>query len=470
MLKAFKLRMVNLWSPLYSLGAEYKLFILGLFLLPYDGVPILPFTYRPMAAIPICIAGILLLIKNRERGSRAFFRHRALVVFSLFAVGISVVQTLLADGEVGRFVRFLITGLLGVVIYLTLFELIRSCYRQFGFSETVNFIFRIIAIAYLPALVFGIVELCSIYGIIDPAINSDIMPYFGAWQPDRIYITSREASWASVHMLIAVCAYFHCLIVFRKPLYIPPLIIALFLFLMTKSMQGVLILVVGMILYIVWYCCTCGSWKRASLVIVGSCVVALLGYFGMYAVMSMQPGYYYAQRFLSINSLHSVVDLIYQDSSSFTRLVSPVIGVTMMMDNLPFGIGGCMYAEYYPELIDACFPWAIQHPEVSAFYSGYAEASPFCLYTRLMAEFGFFGLFFVFALISGVWRKLLNLSKMKGSATLSMFVLIMLAYPLQFDSYYNVPFLLAIALALSFGIDSMHCLGGRLVGGTHFRN
>ena len=448
MLKSFKQWINKFNLPLCSLGIEYKLFVLGLMLMPYDGIPILPFTYRPLSVFPICLSGIVFLTKHRLKISEYAFRHKYLFCFAVVAIVISTIQTLIIGGEPVRYIKFFFTGCLGLAIYLTFFELLRYCYSSIGVSKTVDSVFRIVAAAYIPALLLGLIELFSIYGIIDPKINSFLMPIFGGWQPDRIYITSREASWASVHMLIASCAYLHCLTASRKPLYIIPLVIAAFLFLMTKSMQGVLIFVTGMIVYIVWYCCTCGSLKRALLVMGLFCIFAVFGYVGLYIVMSMQPGYYYAQRFLSINSFESVINLIYQDPSSFVRLVSPIIGIGMMLSYFPVGIGGCMFSVHYPDFINTHFSWSVKYPEVFAYCSGIAEASPFCLYTRFMAEFGIFGLLFVLAIFSCVFFGLRQFVNKKNTGIFIPFVFIMLAFPLQFDSYYNVPFLLAIALAM----------------------
>lgn len=431
---------------------ELGLLAAGILFLPYDGMPILPMTYRPLTLFPLCVAGLVHIVRIRKHISEVIRSHKILLALCFVAVFYTTIQSVLI-GELFRLSRFMTTATLGVFSYITFYELFHEMRLKYSKDQIISWLFGLIALGYLPSLCFGIVELLSIEGIISAEINTILMQIFGGWQPDRIYITSREASWASIHMLIAAFSYFYLLLNEKKLRWILPLLISMVLFLFTKSMQGVLVLVCGFLMWMAWYCIRSRSLKKSIIIITGFIGICIVGYCLLYAVMSLQPGYYYAQRFLGLKDFGSLIELIHTDQSTFTRLMSPVIGIWMMLEHLPFGVGGCMYSYYYSDFICAHMPWALSLPEVSSFASGITEASPFCLYSRLACEFGIIGICFVIGLFINYYSGTMKLPSTKKGMLTAAFAFVVLAFPLQFDSYYCMPLLLVAALVISFVQD-----------------
>lgn len=422
------------------------LLLLAILLVPYDGIPILPMTYRPVSIFPLVALVPVLLINYRGRCVELGRKIWPLPLILCIFVVISFIKS-----STGNFLEATISLLLAAIGIYSIAIVSHIKIEREGVDTTVNWLINLVAVAYLIPVFIGLIELASLSGFVDGNVFNTLSGIFGGWQFDRIFLTSREASWASVHLLFAMCAYAYCASSsrgrLRRLLSTLMLALSLILFVFTKSLQGVLVVAAGFLFFALWYILRNRNVKTTLIVIAGIVAVFVTGYFILRAVMSLQPGYYYAQRFLNFTN---VINLIKTDSSSFIRITSPLICLLMMVEHFPIGIGGCMYSAYYSNYIVKYFPWALSFPEVVSRSTGLSEASPFCLYTRLCAEYGIFGLILIVLLIRVVVRvlKQVDVSDLKRCIAV-FFCMVLLACPLQFDSYFYIPFTILVGLIIA---------------------
>lgn len=424
-------------APVY----EY-LFAAGIMLLPYDGFRVMPSVYRPVSVFLFALAMLFVFGDgNRFRLQR---RHQLLASFYLYALLSTCVACLALRFDVSALADSVLTLTIGFVTFLACSHVLSAKVREVGLGRTVDWLMGLLSKAYVVPLAVGAIELLSLNGILPHAVKQALMGVFGGWQEYRLCITSPEASWASVQMIVALCVYGFMYRRDRRGRYLAGFAASGVLFFSAASLQGFLVLFAAAAITAVWYSVK----TRRLAILLGSAAVLALSCGLVYAfflyLYDAGDRSYFVVRVVNFVNLDA---LIHSDGSAFTRLVSPLIGL-MMFVKAPFlGVGGGSYSFHYPEYIYSSFPWALSFPETHALASGAADASAFCLYARVLAEFGLVGgaLFFAFLLVElkGIGRVYSACSK---PWWIVLLVVGMLCVQLQFASFAHVPFWLFIAL------------------------
>lgn len=312
------------------------LFVCGIMLLPYDALPVFPSTYRPVAIIPL---GLSLLLCLADRSAHVFFGNgmRLLLFFAYVTIS-SAVGTLILRSDAGSFAEVVLTLFIGVVVFFSFFANMRNKRLEVGTEGLFDWLFLWISRAYVVPLLVGMVEVASLLGLLPGSVNDSLVSVFGGNQWGRLTLTSYEASWASYHLALAAVAYLYRYWANRGAASLAGLIMSVGLFAFTQSMQGFLVLGAAVVVFAVWLSCARGNFltlvKWCAAITTIACIVVLV----LTVVYSSQGGLtYYSARFLGFSGLDQ---LVRTDGSSFVRIMFPVIGMRMFLDNPLFGVGG----------------------------------------------------------------------------------------------------------------------------------
>lgn len=417
-------------------------FKLGLLLLPYDALPVMPSTYRPIAVFPFLLAIIFYGIEKRKY-SLFTFRHNLLIIFVILTIFINLLRHLAGNLSFEGYLDTILTIAIGMISYFAFSIFLR---QKKPIDKMINWLFGILSIAYVVPVIVGSFEMLSLMGILPSEVNYILVSIFGGNQYNRLTVTSFEASWASIHLLISLISNLYLYKLYKKLHNLILIILSFILFLYTNSMQGILILCIASIIYIIMLSIK----KNNSYLLIKWVLVILVLFFMFIAGLRWIFTYfdidsYYATRILNFVDINH---LIKNDASSFVRIMFPLICLQMFIDNPLFGIGAGGFAEYLPSYIYNSYPWALKFPEIMSYVNGSMIPSATCLYTRVFAELGIIGsLFFILFVLASCRNinKLYNIKIWQGSITI-YFVIILLCVQFQFASYAYLPFWLALAL------------------------
>lgn len=428
---------------------EEVLLTVGIMLIPYDALKVMPSEYRPIAIFPLLLA---LFFCFANRSYRLITVNRILLLaFCAYAVLSTLIISDNSDLNTGRVPSFILTLGIGLFLFFTFSILFFNEFEKRGVIGFFDWLFTWLSRAYVIPVFVGLVEMLSLIGLLPHSLGTALSHFFGSDQQGRLTLTSYEASWASFHLLMAMFAF--C---YRSKLtgaFFPRalLIISVLLFLYSQSMQGFLVAAVAAFIYIVWLSYIKGNFltlvKWVSLT-----AVAIFLSMVLLRTIYLRGGYdaYYTRRLLGFDGLDS---LIRSDGSSFVRIIFPVICVRMFFDHLVFGIGGGMFASFLPGYIYCYYPWATSFGEIAKELTGSLVPSAVCLYTRVLAEHGVIGGAIFIPFLIRVAKNFCYLAdplnwKLRLSA---FFLIVVFCMPLQFASYAFLPLWLAFGLLDALG-------------------
>lgn len=419
------------------------LFIIGLLLLPYDALHVLPSTYRPIAIVPLALSLLLCAVDNGFRSIRK--NQMLLLLFFGYVVVSSAAITLAIKGDSSSFLDVVISLGMGVVLFFSFSSVLRVKYDTLDLKGMLDWLFIWLSRAYTVPILVGLLEALSLIGLLPSFVNSGLVSFFGGNQSSRLTLTSYEASWASYHLLLAAISYCYVYQLRRGAFSAIAFVLSSLLFLYTQSMQGFLILAVAAVLYVVWYSKQKGNLLTLLKWVLTIAAVALVVFLVLTFIYSSQDASsYYARRLLGFVD---VEHLVRTDGSSFVRLVFPVIGMQMFIDNPLFGVGGGSFASALPQYILDYYPWSLTFGEIQKDIAGILVPSAVSVYTRVFAEGGFLGALFFYGFLSSVLKGLGALGKGEGRLFIAAFAAIaMICTVLQFASYAFAPFWLAMGL------------------------
>jgi hypothetical protein len=401
----------------------------------------MPSTYRPISIFPLLLS-LLFLVLSRK--AKLFgVGQRKLLVFYFYGILSSMIISLSVNDNKSAFFDFAVTLTIGVLVFFSASLFLKTKIKEIGFSETLSWLMDLIGKAYYLPLLVGLLESFSLLGFLPHDVDQ-FLGLFGGFQSSRITITSVEASWASIHMLVAFCAYGYLFFKKRYKRHILAAMISLFLFLYTQSMQGVLVLFVSLIIFSIWYAVSRRSVLKLIKGAIGVAAIAVVIYLVLLAMFSDVDKTYYTDRVLYFTSIDN---LIRSDGSSFIRLCYPIIGLLMFRDYPVFGVGGGCFGQFLPEYIYENFPWSMEYAEVAHHVAGLTNPSAVSLFARVFAELGIFGVVLFFIFLVYVLKRIGKIrNDSKHSLMFVLLAIIVLAMQLQFASFAYVSFWLVFGL------------------------
>ena len=182
----------------------YYLFLVAIFLIPYDALPVLPSLYKPISLFPLLGIFILLIPKifviNLHGKKNLFY-------FYVFFV-IAIIQGLLIasiKNSFSLFFDFFITLSIAFVVITSLYIVLSESI----FENKLEWFAKKIAIAYYLPVVITVIDILSVYHVLPDGISDTIHSIFGGQQHGRVNGVTFEASWLSMHLFFSSFAYFY---------------------------------------------------------------------------------------------------------------------------------------------------------------------------------------------------------------------------------------------------------------------
>lgn len=395
------------------------LFILSIFLIPYDAFKVLPSLYRPISIFPIILIFILCI--------PAIFKSkfsRYIILFFCFYI-ISVFLGCFfsyINNSFYLFFDYFITITLALVVILSLYIVLSNSH----FYDFKKWFAIKVSNAYKIPILISLLDALSLYGVLPIEISRYIHLIFGGAQDLRICGFTYEASWLSMHLLFAFFSYAYLIKnnikKLSNKLY---LLLDFVIFVLLFSMQGYIIALI--VIFIGWLL------SLNNGITLRKCIVPIIviGVSVLFIVFTsnINSDLYFISRLKNLSLNH----LLHNDASAYVRILNPTIGFLMGLEH-PFGVGGGNYALFYGEYVTRYYPWGL------SFYNGDNEIVWFiermngnakCLYSKLFSETGIISiLYFLFLFKANCYRE----DKFFGLWDICVLVMV-----LQFDSVFYLP-------------------------------
>lgn len=421
------------------------LFELGILLIPYDAMHVMPSTYAPISLYAFLFSLISSLSQKRGKLYVNKCAKQVLIAFAYMSVS-SLFTAMIYVKSYKFYLNFLVTFTLGFVTYFCTINIQQYYRNRYSQADFFDRILDLICRAYYIPLLVGFVELAAMKGILPYNIKLSLNAFFGGWQ-SRLCMTNHEASWASMHMLILIAASFVMYKKIKKRKYLLELLCGVFFFFVLASAQGLLTLVLAMVLYLLLssiYKSNIVHFIKQCLVVM--VIVALFGFI-FYKVLLLNPSSYYASRILYFTSLQS---LLATDSSTFIRIGYLILHLLIFKDHWIMGIGGGSFNYVFAEYAMRYFPKSTRLAEVAAHISMKDASTTVSTYFSVFSEFGVVGviLFYYFFIHS---IKNVKFLQIKNTENILIFFAVCLALPIQFGSWAFVPWWFVMAILSEIG-------------------
>lgn len=269
---------------------------------------------------------------------------------------------------------------------------------------------------------------------------------FSATTGPRLQVTTREASWAARLAMLGAVFYFssHCYT--GKKTYLLLGVICSVVGLMTGSLEGVLIVLVGL----VFWALASGRARTLAFAVSGFVATSVFAYWIARLFIASGGKYYFVERMRSILDLASSSDvwsrLLYIDGSVFVRISYPFVALRVFFDNL-LGVGPGNYPVEFNRYMVKLFPQAPPYDEVFENFAN-LNGDPRNLVMSFVAILGLPGLIYLCWLLLRLRKELKRLGEDKLRPFLLVNICFVLASTMQFGSFSYVQFWLWMALGL----------------------
>lgn len=422
---------------------EDNIFKLAIILFPYDAIHYLvPSQYAPVSIYPFFIL-LFCMILNRSCHISLSKSGKVLIVLFLYTILLSIFTNLAYVKSISIYVEFILTFMIGAMVF---FSADMYLYRKFADDRNKMFVYlvQLLGKAYYLPLIVGVIEYLALLGLLPSDTIKVIHTIFGGWQSGRMCMTTFEASWASMHMLIAMVSYFSLLKLNlgRKSVNRLCLIVSVALFIILASAQGIATLAFAGLLYLFLSAYRDKRLLKFFRRLVAVIVVTSVIFIAFYNILKLMPNTYMANRILGFTTLKNAFA---NDSSVFVRVGFLLIHLLIFKDHILFGIGGGDFKNVVVDYIKEYFPYAIGTSEVNYIV---LNGSPtiVSIYFGAFSEFGIFGAIIFYYLIFHCIKNLrLQGDEQYNTDFVCLFVAVLLALPIQFGSWSFVPFWFCLA-------------------------
>lgn len=399
----------------------------GVLMMPLMSIPIMPTDYRPIGALLLLIPATLYVIDytfDRRIGKDEF----TLIAFLL----ISLLQSAIFTGMYGlgwtAVARGIIPIALGVGCYISMKKLF-----EWDLEKTILYLTKTFSLV----CIIGILEALAIIQIIPWGIKEAIGIGFSGLVNTRLQLTTQEASWASRILIFSIPLFLYLYKLSRQKKYIILAIANSILFLLSFSLDGIVIVLVSSLIYsLTSKQIQLESIKRITLH--ASILIAV--FYSSFLVLSIfQEDSYFLGRITSALDNFAIDPefIAYLDGSTFIRVFYPIIATQTFIEH-PFGVGSGNFPIYFNHLIDQNYPFAFNIIEEVAANYNELSGSPKNLYTRILAEHGLFSGIFIILFI--FWQLKIAIKQHRKTttplSTLNLqLIIISLASVIQFASF-----------------------------------
>ncbi len=425
-------------SYLKTKSLAEKLCVMGLFLLPYDALPVMPTHYRPISVYFFALSLFLYILGDCNAKLVVDKNMRRLFGFCLYSIPVGIITSIFFHNPFGNVIDHYAAFVMGLLAYVCVSLYL---YRSTTSNTIIDTVTDILALAYTIPVIICVIEVFAIYTPFPISIKIALNNLFGGWQSGRICGSSSETSWMALHLLSIMPIYyyrgFYKNEYARKALFFMTVLSFCFCF----SLKGYILLAIAGIVYYILQSANKKQLAVAICKLVILVVIFRLAWLLIAYVASQMEGSYFTARILNFSTSLSWRDMLFLDGSVFIRTGFPLIALQIFFDHPLFGTGAGSFAYMMKDYLLKNFPEALNYNEVWYYISTGTSANT-TIYAKLFSEFGLFGAFLYLRFyISAATEKI-------SSITTPVFVFwasILLAMPFQQGSYAYLPMWVGLA-------------------------
>lgn len=421
----------------------WMLFKYLLYLIPYDGLYILPTNYRPIVIYGLLIFFIIGFSKSHKIDKA----EQYLWLFTIYAIAVTFISKLVNPnfGGIESAIDFTIPLMMGTVSFSAFNQYFKLLFRKYGNKIAVHNTFEVLGKAYYLPLIVGVLEELSLLGVLPSGVKFGLNSFFGGWQDTRLNMTTTEASWVSMHLLFVIPIYIYLIKMHpKKTQYKVALITSIVLFLCALSLQGLATGIVGLLVYVLMYGLINKNLlkilKILFIIIFIIFAVTIISYF---IVQNSTNNSYFIVRIKKFIDLNTLINT---DGSSFVRICNPIIAILMFIDFPVFGIGGDGFPFIYMTYLKKYFPNQVYNLDIFNSANNYlmVEVS---LFAKVLCSTGIIGTILYVMFLYVILRKIKFLENEKEiQSSLLLWSCIMMSVQLQFCSFAMIQYLIMLAI------------------------
>lgn len=429
--------MSRLLSYFKTKSLAEKLCVMGLFLLPYDALPVMPTHYRPVSVYFFTAAFILFFFLEQKTRIAFDGISKWLIYFLAYSIPAGIATSLYYGNPLANVADHFAVFLMGLFTYLSLAFFFN---RYNSVESTIDQVTDILSYAYTLPIIVCVIEMLAIYTPFPVSIKHVLNSIFGGWQANRICGSSSETSWMALHLLTIMPVLYYRGFYRgergRSFLFVG----AAASFLACVSLKGFLILAIACVIFYLHQSAINKNLAGAVLKLL-LLIVCLWGGFCLlhYAASQMESSYF-TIRILNFSTSLSLRDILFLDGSVFIRCGFPLIAFQIFFDHPLFGTGAGSFAFMFRDYLLANFREALNYGEVLHYFKTGTSANT-TIYAKVFSEFGLIGALLYLRFYCSA---ILNSSIPRNSAIL-FWAAILLALPFQQGSYAYLPMWVGLA-------------------------
>jgi len=412
--------------------------VLGLLLLPYDALPVMPTHYRPISVYFFSFAFVLFFFLEKKMQIVFDNISKWLIYFFAYSIPAGIATSLYYGNPLANVTDHFAGFLMGLFTYLSLTFFFL---HYESVEKTIDQVTDILSYAYTIPIIACVLEMLAIYTPFPISIKQVLNSFFGGWQSGRICGSSSETSWMALHLLtITPVLYYRGFCIRernRKILFV----CATTTFLACASLSGFLILAIACIIFYLYQSAIKKNLAAAVLKLV-FLVASLWGASNLlvYAASQMESSYF-TVRIQNFSTALSLDEMLFLDGSVFVRVGFPLIALQIFFDHPFFGTGAGSFAFMFRDYLLTNFHEALNYEEVLLYLKTGTMANT-TIYAKVFSEFGLIG---AFLFLRFYFSSIINASIPQNSVFLFWGALF-LALPFQQGSYAYLPMWVGLAL------------------------
>lgn len=391
--------------------------------------------YSPLTALFLSVPGVLIMLGRLGR-------YRAVDLCFLTMAVFIVVATFVNGFKYGYGLYEIVFSLVPVIVGMSVYFYVSNMRSDDSKFSMIGVLPKV----HYFVLAIGVVEVLCLLSVLPREIKTIISTFFSGISSSRIQLLTREASWASMYLLMVAPFVYYYLPRYRTGV----IFLSGMLFLMIFSAYGILCAGAAYILFNFYRSPSGVAYIGKAFLI---SLVFIISVFILYKTAvwlhEMNGGGYHTSRVLRLVNVDSFEQLIGLDGSVFLRVMYPLYAIDIFLHN-PLGVGVVSYPAVFNEYITSA-PYAdlaFQNPEILGdIYS--SSADPRSFYTAVLACGGV-GAFVFF--VSALFLLVTRLNRIRDAtykSALAMLFFISLAIMLQFGTLSLLPFWLVSGLIVS---------------------
>lgn len=330
-------------------------FILGFVLMQFDSLPYFfkISVYRPYFSIVFFLL-YLISTKRKIYISKEIFN---IIVFIILLNMINMINIVNYQDNRG-FIKMLMSSTLGIITLISSFSYFKNIKNN---RKRIYKFGKLNYISLMAPLSIGILQLGYVFNLFSYTINKQFFLLFSYRNLfNRVQFGAGEPSWGVRLIFITLV----CSLLYKKNNVL--IFLTLFLIVFTYSTYGYLYIS----LVCIGYLFLKKQIKLRNILKISILFLISIGlvFFILKLLKNYLPNEYMKQKIsiiLSLTDINKFLEKLTNDGSAFQRIVNPIIGLIMGIENPILGVGSEYYYKQYLIIVKTYFEYALKYSSVA---------------------------------------------------------------------------------------------------------